>query len=61
VLYVMVLSVCNENTVEKSLRIYNLTDTLVTGEFYVVAGVQYFIVVDGNKGKLLGKSRFVRR
>ncbi len=50
VLYAMILPVCNENTVERSLRIYNLTDTLITDEFYAVAGVRYYIVVDGNNG-----------
>jgi hypothetical protein len=49
-LYAMVMPVCNENTVETNLRIYNLTDTLITDEFYVVAGIQYYIVVDGSKG-----------
>jgi hypothetical protein len=48
-LYAMVIPVCNEKTVETSLRIYNLTDTLVTGQFYGIAGNQYFIVVDGQK------------
>ncbi|MCU0462701.1 MAG: C10 family peptidase [Bacteroidales bacterium] len=46
-LYAMIMPVCNENTVERSLRIYNITDTLISEEFYVVAGVQYYLVVDG--------------
>jgi hypothetical protein len=49
-LHAMVIPVCNEKTVETSLRIYNMTDTLVTGQFYAVAGNQYFIVVDGQNG-----------
>ena len=49
-LYALVLPVCNENTVETNLRINNLTDTLSTEEFYVVAGIQYFLVIDGSKG-----------
>jgi len=48
-LYAMVIPVCNENTVETSMRIYNLTDTIVNGQFYGIAGNQYFIVVDGQK------------
>jgi hypothetical protein len=48
-LHAMIMSVCNEKTVETSLRIYNITDTLVTGQFYAVAGNQYFLVVDGEK------------
>jgi hypothetical protein len=48
-LHAMVMPVCNEKTVETSLRIYNITDTLVTGQFYAVAGNQYFLVVDGEK------------
>jgi len=49
-LYAMIMPVCNENTVERSLRIYTLTDTLTSDELYVIAGVQYYIVVDGEKG-----------
>ena len=49
-MYAMVMPVCNEKTVETSLSIYNMTDTLVTGQFYVVAGNQYFIIVDGQNG-----------
>jgi len=50
ILYAMLLPVCNENTVERSLRVYSLTDTLVSEDFYVIAGIQYYIVVDGDNG-----------
>lgn len=48
-LYATVFPVCNENSAETSLRIYTLTDTVTTGEFYAIAGNQYYIVVDGHK------------
>lgn len=50
ILYAMILAICNENTVERSLRVYNLTDTLVSEDFYIIAGVRYFIIVDGSNG-----------
>lgn len=50
ILYAMLLPVCNENTVERSLRVYDLTDTLVSEDFYVIAGTHYYIVVDGDQG-----------
>ncbi|MFO7575445.1 MAG: T9SS type A sorting domain-containing protein, partial [Bacteroidales bacterium] len=46
----IVLPVCNENTIENILKLYNPVDTLISGSVYVVAGNQYFIVVDGEKG-----------
>lgn len=49
-LYAMILPICNEQTVENRLGIFTLTDTLATGDFYAIAGNEYFIVVDGQKG-----------
>jgi hypothetical protein len=49
-LLAIILPVCNEKTSETSLRIYNMTDTLITGDFYAIAGNEYFIVVDGQNG-----------
>ncbi len=49
-IHAMIMPVCNEKTVETSLRIYNLTDTVVSGQFYAVAGNQYFLVVDEEIG-----------
>ncbi|MCU0456153.1 MAG: C10 family peptidase [Bacteroidales bacterium] len=50
ILYAMILPVCNENTGNQPLRLHNLTDTLASDEFYAVAGIHYYIVVDGYKG-----------
>lgn len=50
VLYAMLLPVCNENTAGQPIRLHELTDTLVTDEFYVVAGTHYYLVVDGYSG-----------
>jgi hypothetical protein len=49
-LYAMVMPICNEKTAETSLRIHNLIDTLITEQFYAIAGNTYYIVVDGYKG-----------
>ena len=46
----IVLPICNENTIESILKLYNPIDTIITSSLYVVAGNQYFIVVDGEKG-----------
>jgi hypothetical protein len=50
ILSAMILPICNENTIETLLRIYNLTDTIISSSFYAVAGNQYFLVVDGENG-----------
>ena len=49
-MYAMLMPICNEKTVETSLRIFNLTDTLIKEQFYAIAGNTYYIVVDGYKG-----------
>lgn len=49
-MYALILPICNEKTVERSLRIFNLTDTLITEQFYAIAGITYYLVVDGHKG-----------
>jgi len=46
----IVLPICNENTIEQILKFYNPLDTIASGTINVVAGNQYFIVVDGEQG-----------
>jgi hypothetical protein len=46
----IVLPICNENTIEQILKFYNPLDTIISESLYVVAGNQYFIVVDGENG-----------
>ncbi len=46
----MVQPLCNENAnCLTSLSIWNTTDTLVESQFHVVAGVEYFLVIDGEE------------
>jgi hypothetical protein len=46
----IILPICNENTIEQIMRFYNPLDTIASSTLYVVAGNEYFIVVDGEKG-----------
>lgn len=46
----IVLPLCNENTYLTNSWFNSITDTIVYFDQYVVAGTQYYIVVDGHKG-----------